>query len=112
MTPLISEIQSAVCAYFGTPMVELLSDRRGLEIARPRQIAYYLSRQFTPLSYPQIGRKFGNRDHATIIHGVKRVEQLMPFDRELENDVQCIRDDINTMLKAKAASFGDGVSGD
>jgi chromosomal replication initiator protein len=60
-------------------------------IARPRQIAMYLSKQLTPRSLPEIGRRFGGRDHTTIMHGVRRIEELKTTDSQLSDDLQLLR---------------------
>lgn len=70
----------------------------------------YLARSMTQQSYPQIGRSFGDRDHATIIYGVRKIEELMPFDSELEKAVLSIRESVNR--GGRRMAFGDGVSGD
>ena len=58
---------------------------------RPRQVAMYLSKQLTMRSLPDIGRRFGGRDHTTIMHGVKRIEELMATDSQLSDDLQLLR---------------------
>ncbi|MCY4504938.1 MAG: chromosomal replication initiator protein DnaA, partial [Hyphomicrobiales bacterium] len=66
-------------------------ERRAREIARPRQVAMYLSKQLTRRSLPDIGRKFGGRDHTTVIHAVKRIENLRADDKALDEDVDVLR---------------------
>ena len=83
MTPRISEIQYAVAQHFGVPMIEMVSHRRARRVARPRQVAMYLSRELTPLSLPAIGRHFGNRDHTTVMHACRRIEGLKDIDADL-----------------------------
>jgi chromosomal replication initiator protein len=60
-------------------------------VARPRQIAMYLSKQLTTRSLPEIGRKFGGRDHTTVIHAVRKIEQLREEDAALDEDVDLLR---------------------
>lgn len=79
--PTIAEIQTAVCQRFGLKLIEMSSDRRSRRIARPRQIAMYLSRELTPLSLPLIGRLFGHRDHTTVMHACQVVEGICRQDR-------------------------------
>ena len=67
------------------------SNRRTQTIARPRQIAMYLSKMLTTKSYPEIGNSFGGRDHTTVMHAVKRVEELMARDQEFADDVELLR---------------------
>lgn len=83
----IDEIQRKVADYYGLKVADLLSERRAREVARPRQIAMYLAKKMTPRSLPEIGRRFGKRDHTTVMHAVKRVEQLRAEDREIDSDV-------------------------
>ncbi|MFN3230827.1 MAG: chromosomal replication initiator protein DnaA [Alphaproteobacteria bacterium] len=87
----ISEIQRHVAEYFNVRLAELLSARRAVSIARPRQVAMYLSKQLTSASLPQIGRKFGGRDHTTVIHAVKRIEELREIDGVLDEDIENLR---------------------
>jgi len=67
-------IQRVVAEYFKVPMADLSSARRQQTIVWPRQVAMYLSRHLTPRSYPDVGSRFGGRDHTTVLHGVKKVE--------------------------------------
>jgi chromosomal replication initiator protein len=83
----IDEIQRKVAEYYKVRMSDLLSARRSKDVARPRQIAMYLAKRFTPRSLPEIGRKFGGRDHTTVIHAVKRIEELRMTDSELDGDL-------------------------
>lgn len=83
----IDEIQRKVADYYGLKVAELLSERRARDVARPRQIAMYLAKKMTPRSLPEIGRRFGKRDHTTVMHAVKRVEQLRADDPEIDSDV-------------------------
>ena len=70
---------------------DMFSARRARSIARPRQIAMYLAKNLTTSSYPEIGRKFGGRDHTTIMHAVKKIEELLIHDSELSDDVELLR---------------------
>lgn len=83
----IDEIQRKVAEYYKVRMPDLLSARRSREVARPRQIAMYLSKRLTPRSLPEIGRRFGGRDHTTVMHAIKRIDELRTTDSELENDL-------------------------
>jgi chromosomal replication initiator protein len=67
------------------------SARRARAVARPRQVAMYLAKQLTSRSLPEIGRKFGGRDHTTVMHAVKKVEQLSKSDAEFAEDVELLR---------------------
>jgi chromosomal replication initiation ATPase DnaA len=78
--PHIAEIQQAVAARFGIRSAEMVSHRRARIVARPRQVAMYLSRQMTPLSLPAIGKHFGDRDHTTVMHACRKIEELIAAD--------------------------------
>ena len=86
----IDEIQTKVSEHYRIRKAEMTSARRAREVARPRQVAMYLSKQLTPRSLPEIGRRFGGRDHTTVIHAVKRIEQLRSEDNELDNDIRLL----------------------
>ncbi|HEX8303085.1 chromosomal replication initiator protein DnaA [Sphingomonas sp.] len=86
----IDEIQRAVSAHFEVKQIDLISERRAVAIARPRQIAMYLAKRLTTRSLPEIGRKFGNRDHSTVIHAVKRIEDLRGKDSEIDGAVRTL----------------------
>jgi chromosomal replication initiator protein len=88
----ISDIQDAVAEHYGITVSDLISDRRAVAIARPRQIAMALCRELTLRSYPEIGRRFGDRDHSTIIHACKRIRELREKEAELDADVIAIRE--------------------
>ena len=83
----IDDIQRRVADYYHLKLADLLSARRAREVARPRQVAMYLAKRLTPRSLPEIGRRFGNRDHTTVMHAVKRIDALRAADRELDADV-------------------------
>ena len=87
----VEHIQRAVALYFGLSKLDLLSCRRTINVARPRQIGMYLSKTLTTKSLPEIGRRFGGRDHTTILHGVRKIESLLPIDNKLRSDVASIR---------------------
>ena len=87
----IDVIQKRVAAHYGVRVSEMFSARRARNIARPRQIAMYLAKNLTSLSYPEIGRQFGGRDHTTVMHAVKTIENLMKSDAQLSEDVELIK---------------------
>ena len=87
----VEEIQKQVANHFHIRAADMFSARRSRQIARPRQIAMYLAKNLTSLSYPEIGRRFGNRDHTTIMHAVRKVEELMVSDTELSDDVSLLK---------------------
>lgn len=83
----VEDIQKQVAAFYKISLADLLSERRSRPLARPRQVAMYLAKQLTSLSLPDIGRKFSGRDHTTIIHGVRKVEELMAADADFRDGV-------------------------
>ena len=90
----IEDIQKTVVSYYNISMHDFMSSRRSRSVARPRQIAMYLSKKMTTKSLPDIGRNFSGRDHTTVIHAIKKVEELMIQDKNFENEVK----DINGKL--------------
>ena len=92
----IEDIQRKVCEYYRIKMSDLLSDRRIKTLARPRQIAVYLSKILTTRSLPEIGRKFGGRDHTTVLHAVRKIQELLTKDPEMENDIKVLRKSVES----------------
>ena len=80
----VDKIQNIVSNYFNIQLSEMLSQRRSRPLARPRQIAMYLSKKMTSRSLPEIGRRFANRDHTTVIHAVKTITRLAEQDDEMK----------------------------
>jgi chromosomal replication initiator protein len=87
----IDEIQRRVAEHFNIRLGEMTSDRRARAVARPRQVAMYLAKQLTTRSLPEIGRKFGGRDHTTVMHAVRKIEELKGTDPSLAEDVELLR---------------------
>ena len=87
----IDEIQKKVAEHFAIRLADMSSARRSRSIARPRQVAMFLAKQLTTRSLPEIGRKFGNRDHTTVMHGVAKIIELMQGDRAFADDVELLR---------------------
>ena len=87
----IDEIQKQVAAHYDVRVAEMFSARRARNIARPRQVAMYLAKTLTSLSYPEIGRRFGGRDHTTVMHAVRSIEGLINTDDSINEDVQLLR---------------------
>jgi len=83
----IEHIQNLVASHFNLNIQELLSPRRSRSLARPRQIAMYLAKQHTTNSLPDIGRKFSNRDHTTVIHAVKKIDELIKKDSDIKQSI-------------------------
>ncbi|MFN3280265.1 MAG: chromosomal replication initiator protein DnaA [Tabrizicola sp.] len=87
----IAEIQRKVAEHYNVRLSDLIGPKRLRTIARPRQVAMYLAKHLTPRSLPEIGRRFGGRDHTTIMHGVRKIEELMLTDSQLADDLQLLR---------------------
>lgn len=87
----IDEIQKRVAEHFNIRLADMSSTRRARAVARPRQVAMYLAKQLTARSLPEIGRKFGGRDHTTVMHAVKKVEELRTSDPSFAEDVDLLR---------------------
>ncbi|HEV2673865.1 MAG TPA: chromosomal replication initiator protein DnaA [Aliidongia sp.] len=87
----IEEIQKRVAEHFNIRLADMHSARRARAVARPRQVAMYLCKQLTPRSLPEIGRKFGGRDHTTVMHAVRKIEELVAADRALGEDIDLLK---------------------
>jgi chromosomal replication initiator protein len=87
----IEEIQKRVAEHFNIKIGDMHSARRARAVARPRQVAMYLAKQLTTRSLPEIGRKFGGRDHTTVMHAVKKIEELSAADSGFAEDVDLLR---------------------
>ncbi len=87
----IEEIQKQVAAHFNIRISDMHSARRARSVARPRQVAMYLAKQLTSRSLPEIGRKFGGRDHTTVMHAVRKVDELREGDTSFAEDVELLR---------------------
>jgi len=86
----VDEIQKLTAEHFALKQADLLSERRTRSVARPRQVAMWLCKQHTTRSYPDIGRRFGGRDHTTVLHAVKKVEELLQSDEQIAKDVEAL----------------------
>ncbi|MBN9027870.1 MAG: chromosomal replication initiator protein DnaA, partial [Rhizobiales bacterium] len=87
----IEDIQKIVSRHYNVSKADLLSSRRTRTIVRPRQIAMYLSKTLTPRSLPEIGRRFGGRDHTTVLHAVRKVEEMMQGDQHLAEEIELLK---------------------
>ncbi|HXP95744.1 MAG TPA: chromosomal replication initiator protein DnaA [Telmatospirillum sp.] len=87
----IEEIQKKVAEHFNIRLADMHSARRARQVARPRQVAMYLAKQLTSRSLPEIGRKFGGRDHTTVMHAVKKIEELRSADSSFAEDIELLR---------------------
>ena len=87
----IEEIQKRVAEHYSIRLADMSSPRRARAVARPRQVAMYLSKQLTSRSLPEIGKKFGNRDHTTVMHAVSKIGELMALEASFAEDVELLR---------------------
>ena len=87
----VDKIQNVVSNYFNIPLSDMLSQRRSRPLARPRQLAMYLAKKMTSRSLPEIGRRFANRDHTTVIHAVKTITRLSEQDDEMKKNINQIK---------------------
>ena len=87
----IEEIQRQVASHYQIRVGDMHSARRSRSIARPRQIAMFLAKQLTQHSLPDIGRRFGGRDHTTVLHAVKKIDELCLIDKQFQDDVEFLR---------------------
>lgn len=89
--PRIDVIIRIVAKFYLVNVIDILSDRRTANIVRPRQVAAYLCKTLTPRSLPEIGRRFGGRDHTTILHAVRKIERLIGEDQRLADECELLR---------------------
>lgn len=87
----IEEIQKHVAEHFNIRLADMSSPRRARSVARPRQVAMYLAKHLTSRSLPEIGRKFGGRDHTTVMHAIRKIEELSGADTTMAEDIRLIR---------------------
>jgi chromosomal replication initiator protein len=87
----MDEIIKKTCEYYNVRLSDLMSANRSRAIARPRQIAMFLCKKLTTRSLPEIGRKFGGRDHTTILYGVRKIEELIQVDNQIAEDAEILR---------------------
>jgi chromosomal replication initiator protein len=87
----IEEIQRRVAEHYNIRIADMQSARRARAVARPRQVAMYLAKQLTPRSLPEIGRKFGGRDHTTVMYAIRKIEELRAIDPLLSEDIETLR---------------------
>jgi chromosomal replication initiator protein len=91
----IEDIQRIVARHYNVSRQELVSNRRTRVIVKPRQIAMYLAKTLTPRSFPEIGRRFGGRDHTTVLHAVRKIEDLVSGDSKLSHEIELLKRLIN-----------------
>lgn len=89
--PRVVEIQDAVARLYGVDRTEIISSGRTNRVAYPRQVAMYLARMLTPLSTLEIGRRFGGRDHSTVLHAVNKLRHLVKRDADLSGKIDQLK---------------------
>ena len=87
----MEDIQRIAPRHYNVSKTELLSNRRTRTIVKPRQVAMFLSKSMTPRSLPEIGRRFGGRDHTTVLHAVRKIEDLSASDQMLAQELELLR---------------------
>ncbi|CUH34134.1 Chromosomal replication initiator protein DnaA [Jannaschia seosinensis] len=87
----IEQIMKVTCEHYALRMSDMTSARRSRTVARPRQMAMFLAKKLTPRSYPEIGRKFGGRDHTTVLYAVRKIEELMASEPQIAEDAQLLQ---------------------
>ena len=88
--PMVAEIQRMVCAHYGLPLRAMSAAGRAREMAWPRQVAMFLCRELTGRSLPDIGRRFGGRDHTTVLYALRAIEKRRRGDAELDEDLRLL----------------------
>lgn len=96
--PSIRVIQRLCADYYEVSVLDLLSIRRSAELVKARQVAMYLSKEFTSKSLPEIGRRFGGRDHTTVIHALRKIKEKESSDKEMADDLNALRQQIREQL--------------
>lgn len=102
-TPTADDILETVCAFYGTTIIDMKSARRSFDIARPRHIAMFLMKELTFLSYPQMGRKLGMRDHTTCQYGAKKVAARLKDNPRLQDEIDLLKIKIGEILTERNA---------
>ena len=87
----VEEIQRKVSDHYNIRLSDLIGPKRVRTFARPRQVAMYLAKTMTSRSLPEIGRRFGGRDHTTVMHGVRKIEELKQQDSQIADDLELLR---------------------
>lgn len=90
--PKVETIQKTVCAHYGISIMDMLSERRTKILVRPRHVAMYLAKELTLQSLPQIGRRFGGRDHTTCLNAIQRIRAALLVETGLQNDIATIEE--------------------
>jgi len=87
----LDQIIKTTCEYYNIRQADITGSSRARAVARPRQMAMFLSKTLTSRSYPEIARKLGGRDHTTVLYGVRKIEELMAVDSQIAEDAEILR---------------------
>jgi chromosomal replication initiator protein len=87
----VEDIQNLVATHYSMTRADLLSAQKTAKVVKPRQVAMYLAKALTPRSLPEIGRRFGGRDHTTVLHAVRKIERLAGADRALSEEIELLK---------------------
>lgn len=90
--PAVGDIKKVVAKHYGITVIDIDSHRRTADVTGPRQVAMYLTKKLTPRSLPDIGRKFGGRDHTTVHHAVHKIERLIASDPEMAAEIETLEE--------------------
>lgn len=96
--PRVSEVLEIVCAFYNVSVTMVLGDQRTSKLTLPRHIAFFLGREVTKLSLPEIGRKLGGKDHSTVISGIRRIQRQLVDDFKLQDDLGVLRAKIDARV--------------
>jgi chromosomal replication initiator protein len=91
----VEDILRIVSRHYAVPKAEILSDRRHRSVVRPRQVGMYLAKQLTSRSLPEIGRRFGNRDHTTVLHAIRKIDRELSGDQRLKDEIEELKRQLN-----------------
>ena len=91
----IEDILRIVSRHFAVSKQDILSDRRHRSVVRPRQIGMYLAKQLTSRSLPEIGRRFGNRDHTTVLHAIRKIDKEIGDNPRLKDEIEELKRQLN-----------------
>ncbi len=95
----VQEIQKACAIFYGISVNGILSARRTADVVKPRQVGYFLSKVLTLKSLPEIGKRFGDRDHTSVLHGVRKIDRSRKSDPDLESELQKIASSLGRTLQ-------------
>lgn len=101
----ISDIQKAAANFYNSTVTDMCGPRRTAQVVRARQIAMYLAKTLTLRSLPDVGRRFGNRDHTTVLHAVRKIEGLLPRDPNLVAEIEFLKSEVSACTARNTAAM-------